>query len=248
MLEGGFVITEDSVNTVWKTKVLFSDGRDAMAFVKIIPNRDLFVECACAVLGRLLGLRIPEPLIVYPTKEAAEEAGETYGFGSVDIEPRSFIKFTHSNSEDEILFKLEEAGIVLAGGVFDEWIANGDRHYGNIMHSHDEEFWLIDHGTALPDWVNSDFAASRNQLLDNSIAKREMFEKYRFIKEVQKNVLPKYEELAIATLSEKVSGSGYLDDKSIQQMVTFLEERTADVMISLLRTRVGISQLDLKKR
>ena len=59
MLPGCIPIQERSVNTVWKGPVMLSDRQEVIAYVKVIPNRDLFIECACALLGRQIGLKIP---------------------------------------------------------------------------------------------------------------------------------------------------------------------------------------------
>ncbi len=64
--------------------------------------------------------------------------------------------------------------------VFDEWIANEDRHDGNIL-TNGLEFWLIDHGLALNTEVFKSNSVIENKLLnaamkfaDNDISKQKL--------------------------------------------------------------------------
>jgi hypothetical protein len=52
--------------------------------------------------------------------------------------------------------------------VFDEWIANEDRHDGNIL-TNGLEFWLIDHGLALNTAVFKSNSVIDNKLLNDAM-------------------------------------------------------------------------------
>lgn len=169
MLRGGHLIEEDSINAVWKSHVSLEDKSEIVAFVKVLPDRDLFVECACAVLGRRIGLPIPEPLIVFPTQEALDKSDENdqaLAFGSVDAAFPSFYKFLSQNGMQEDWDILEAGGFSIRTGVFDEWIANTDRHLGNILVGGNGDFALIDHTHSIPDLVNFDAASSSNKIVE----------------------------------------------------------------------------------
>lgn len=144
-----------NINTVYRGQVYCSDGATVSAFIKDIDAREFGNELLAAALGLHLGLPIPRPIVARVRK---------------GVMPASKLPLT--NSEDFLVFAsadanakpvlqvLQEAGAlppaVLArlgnwgqlGGLygFDTWIANIDRHRGNILLTGGDEVWLIDHG------------------------------------------------------------------------------------------------------
>lgn len=248
MLPGSQIVRDSSVNTVWKGAVMLSDNSESMAFIKVIPNRDLFVECACSILGRQLGLNIPKPLIVLPDEKAKTECGlgdNSLAFGSEDAQHPSFTKFITKENEKELWARIEKAGSALHGGVFDEWIANGDRHTDNILYS-GNDYWFIDHETALPEYTATTSACNRNQILENTYCGHQEIDRRRFVKTAEKDSIPRYGELNLAVLSEKTSGNDYLDAKSIQSIVDYLNDRTIPVLTRLLKERVDLAQKEMQ--
>lgn len=117
------------------------------AYIKKIPLREVLVETVCALLGRRLALPVPRPMWVFGNGEIKE-----FFFGSEDLSYPSHKKFMKLNSisksqQSQILEKWDSYRRTIC---FDEWIANGDRHNGNILLDHDLNILLIDHGLSIP--------------------------------------------------------------------------------------------------
>lgn len=245
MLPGGQQIAESTRNKVWKTHVALTDGTETVAFVKVVPSRDLFVECVCAALGRQLALPIPRPLIVKPTEEALKSAGlkaGTLAFGSEDAAHPSLHKFVQAESMLGLWQSVDSMGVPLKAGVFDEWIANGDRNIGNVLFSNENEFWLIDHGEAIPIWLGASDAIPCNHVVDQTVCKEDEHKRRRFLTQVESRTLPKYRFLSFGDLPEIVSGSKYMNEESMKEVIDFLESRTPEVVRDLLEARLKLDQ------
>ncbi|RAN81688.1 hypothetical protein B5P43_08090 [Bacillus sp. SRB_336] len=57
-----------------------------------------------------------------------------------------------------VLRRLREWADLIPAACFDEWIANNDRHGGNILYDGKDTFWLIDHGMAIAAHLTADEA------------------------------------------------------------------------------------------
>lgn len=133
------------------------------AYVKFIPVREIAVELLCAVLGRALGLPIPEPLLVY------DPGRKAYGFGSVAA-PHPNLNHWVKIGDQSVSARLAQWAHLVPAACFDEWIANDDRNKGNILFDGDKGFFLIDHGMAIRDAMPAD-GSILNQLLTFAISK-----------------------------------------------------------------------------
>lgn len=156
--------------STWRATVRTIEG-DLSAIVKKIPDNEIIIEIVCALLGRAIDLPIPRPLIVNDEKHGIL-------FGSQD-EGHPDLK--HSLiPQDMIMGFLSRWAELPKASVFDEWIANYDRHGGNIL-TNGLEFWLIDHGLALNTEVFKSTSVIENKLLnaamkfaDNDISKQKL--------------------------------------------------------------------------
>jgi len=64
MLPGANPINDNgNINVTFKAHVK-THKEVIVAYVKLIPDREIYIECVCAIIGRALGLPIPSPLIV----------------------------------------------------------------------------------------------------------------------------------------------------------------------------------------
>lgn len=149
------------------------------AYIKVLSSRQLVNELVCSTLGRAVGLPIPEGFIVQATAADLPESGMLAKhdggaliFACADV-GRPSLKRRLTEMGSEFLNQLfaswkhwEEAAI------FDEWIANPDRHAGNLLIEGPDKVWLIDHGHALtgPDWAAVDLAPDR--VVRNQIAEQ----------------------------------------------------------------------------
>jgi hypothetical protein len=141
LLPGGCQLSE-GINQAVRGVVRTAAG-DVVAVCKHLPRQAFLTEMLCALLGRALSLPIPEPLIVIhaETQEAL--------FGSVDIEHPNLTRHLRHIDSETLRRRLLQWRSFAAAGLFDEWIANADRHPGNILHDGGAGFWLIDHDQAL---------------------------------------------------------------------------------------------------
>jgi len=100
------------------------------------------VELLCALLGQRLELPVAEPLLV-------RLEDRTLGFGSVDLGYPSFRRYLQNDSDPRVLQRLLSWPNLVSAASFDNWIANPDRHVGNLLFDGTTQFWLIDHGLTL---------------------------------------------------------------------------------------------------
>lgn len=120
----------------WRAFIKLIDNQEEkIAIIKQIPRKQIVIETVCALLGRYIGLPIPRPMLVF-------DRDNNCFFGSEDIGHPDL----RVNKEALELLKGWEH--LHRACVFDEWIANEDRHDGNLL-TDGYNFWLIDHELAL---------------------------------------------------------------------------------------------------
>lgn len=112
------------------------------AFVKVCQNQaQLHAELVSSVLGRSLGVKIPEPYLVVIRPEAKppfEITEPILGFGTAAVAGHSFARLGNFSS---VLNTLKNIDLVAA---FDQLIANADRHLGQMLYD-GRDHWAIDH-------------------------------------------------------------------------------------------------------
>lgn len=140
------------------------------AYVKIIHPWEVFNEALGAVFCQLAGLPTPDPYLVlveksdYPQSSflAASSAPRTLAFASQAMPHGTLgrhLSVSAPNALKELLSNWKEWPDVL---VFDQWIANPDRHSGNILIGAPGEVFLIDHGLSFyrRNWSPDQLAAA----------------------------------------------------------------------------------------
>ncbi len=138
----GSVAVGDGINHARRGQVRTAQG-DVIAIIKSVPSREIAVELFCALLAQHLGLPAPAPLLVAMPDRAL-------AVGSADMGYPSLRHFLQTNDNDpQILRRLLEWPHLVPTASFDDWIANPDRHVGNLLFDGTAQFWLIDHGLAL---------------------------------------------------------------------------------------------------
>ena len=158
--------SDTGVNQAVRGIVLTPRG-EVEAFVKRLADpRETMLECLCALLGRSFGLPIPPPLLVWMPEELGV-AG--LAFGSASIDAPNLLSVVET-SAPAVMLRLSRWPKLGAAASFDEWIANCDRHPGNLLHDGMGDFWLIDHGLSLHPQIPSDGLAPRNQLFEVAVA------------------------------------------------------------------------------
>lgn len=129
-----------------------ADAVDVPVYVRIAKPMPVVAELLCAVIGRSLGLPVPQPFIVkipvatLPGSRLLPIGTPALAFASLDVGGTTFSQLLRSGSPgaDAMLMAWEHMVPVAA---FDEWMANRDRNLGNILFVANA-LWLIDHAEA----------------------------------------------------------------------------------------------------
>lgn len=178
MLEGATLLAKPRVvpeksrgiTPLWRGRIHLAGGYSQIAYLKPLTRPEFLAEALCAIIGRAHGLPIPACWQVNdPGAFLPEAAGKTI-FASGDIGHPSVARWLESDSEaamEAIRLWLD----VHQAAVFDEWIANQDRHPGNLLYDGAGNFWLLDHAYAFggPNWLDHDLdprMVVENQLAD----------------------------------------------------------------------------------
>lgn len=127
---------------------------DVPLYVRIGTSKHIVAELVCSVIGRSIGLPVPEPLIVricrgdLPASRLVDrEADLTLAFASASVGGESCAQLLREDS-DHALHLVMTWRHLLPTTAFDEWMANPDRNLGNIVFAA-HNLWLIDHAQAL---------------------------------------------------------------------------------------------------
>lgn len=146
------------------------------AYIKVLRSHQLANELLCATIGREIGLSIPTPYLLevlpedLPDSHLLREPGALlYAFGSDDASHPSLRRRMERRTSLDYSLISGWRGWE-NGATFDQWVANGDRHGGNILMESREVMWLIDHDYAFtgPRWIASRLIPSapiHNQIL-----------------------------------------------------------------------------------
>lgn len=143
---------DNGIFNAHRVKLIFHDSKyEVSAYAKKLGDQDFLVEILSALIGREIGLPIPEPII------AISLDGNDVLFASVDVEyPDLTRRLSLDNNkimptpENSALLKKVSEWIHIYDAIgFDEWIANGDRNLGNILFDGNDKFFLIDHNQAM---------------------------------------------------------------------------------------------------
>jgi hypothetical protein len=134
-----------------RVKLAFRDIRyEVDAYAKRLTDLEFLVELMAALMGKEIGLPIPEPVV------ALSETDEVW-FASVDMKfpdlsRHLFIdnnQIPNTPQNTEIFYRLANWPAIQHAIEFDEWIANKDRNIGNVLFDGKDQFYLIDHNLAM---------------------------------------------------------------------------------------------------
>ena len=171
---------ETGVNETYRG-VVETASEKRLAYVKLLPAKQLVNEIVCSVLGRSIGLPIPEGFLVavlrddYPDSPGllANDLNDALGFGVVSLphpDLRRRVKAQGVTLIDQFIRSWTGWREAMT---FDEWVANCDRNQGNLLVGAEGDVWLIDHGHAFtgPNWTAADLqpgVSVPNQIADNA--------------------------------------------------------------------------------
>jgi hypothetical protein len=143
-----------NLGETYRGQILLASNEVRTAIIKDIPLRELANEVATAALGAALSLPLPQAFIalatpdVLPTTRAPKLGTSSLLFASTDAGARSVAQIVIGPQRHAAL-KLVAEALLKSGRLgnvhgFDAWLANIDRHVGNILLG--PQVYLIDHG------------------------------------------------------------------------------------------------------
>ncbi|PWV66018.1 hypothetical protein C7443_101506 [Plasticicumulans acidivorans] len=235
---------------VWKVALATESGR-ANAFLKLLPAHQLISEAVCTLLGRAVGLDLPRGFLVEATPDTLPDAdwqpGEAarLGFGSEDAEFQSFAFAIHHGSAAIERELMQWQGLAPLA-FFDEWVANTDRHFRNLLYR-GGEFIPIDHSHALTghDWTPERLTPSAtvvNQML--TFATRYLSEHQRFQwRRSAADCTAGYHRVPLDELAEYAELERYATPKQTLAVLDFLRRRIFHVP-KLAAGKLGLPELD----
>lgn len=179
VLPGAVGFKEGNVNETFRGQILLADGTIMSAVIKDLDQVQLSNELLSSVLARRVGLPTPDVYLslvrsgdLAVSKAPKLEDGNRLVFASVDLKvPNITFRANLANSDEQqqLLHDILEWGDLGNLYAFDSWVANTDRHPGNLLFGGKHEIWLIDHGHCFsgPAWEPDDLdpnQAYRNRL------------------------------------------------------------------------------------
>jgi hypothetical protein len=173
VLVGASGFKHGNVNDTFNGQVLLADGTIRQAVIKDLDRIQLCNELMAFELARHVKLPIPDcyiglvrPGILSVTKGPVLDDGARLVFVSADVKvPNLTHRLTSTDVTGQFTLLAEVANWPDLGKLyaFDAWIANIDRHQGNLLFGGLGEAWIIDHGHSFtgPTWSPADLDPSR---------------------------------------------------------------------------------------
>ena len=163
----------NNVNPVYRASIRLDSGQVVQAFVKNLSQKELANEVLAAAIGRKLGLPIPAPVLAV-CRDDLIEGGKTpfsnegmclmFASAAVNAGPILQIVSGRYLLPSELLAQVVSWDHLGQLYGFDSWIANVDRHPGNLLLTGGGDVWLIDHGHSFtgPDWQSGTLSPCNN--------------------------------------------------------------------------------------
>ncbi|RVU36222.1 hypothetical protein EOI86_13450 [Hwanghaeella grinnelliae] len=157
-----------NVSDTYRGQVLLEDSSVRQAIIKDLPLIELCNELLTHSLAKLLGLPVPDCYLglvrdgaLTVAKAPELQAGGHLVFVSVDVKvPNVTFQLKETSIDRQKALLLEISKWVGLGWLyaFDSWVANVDRHCGNLLFANPGEVWIIDHGFSFtgPRWKPGD--------------------------------------------------------------------------------------------
>jgi hypothetical protein len=188
-LPGGTLLGDaGGVNETYRGIVELANRR-LPAYVKLLDRQQLCNEIVAYELARQAQLKIPQAFLVlvcrgdYPESRFLQAAGaDVFGFASADsgLQDARKLELRTSRALSTFLSSWKEWPEVAA---FDDWIANADRHPGNLLVGGVGDVWVVDHSHAFTGcaWCVGDLIPDRkcsNQICSAASGCLKIPEKY----------------------------------------------------------------------
>lgn len=147
-----------SINSLYRGQVELADGSEKSCLLKNINRIEIVNELLSNLIAIRLGLPIPAAVLTFVPdrfnqKNQFSEAHTIHegviAFASVDVQTPNLaqrVSSAHPLGQQIILQALKSWTKKSGLYGFDTWVANVDRHAGNLLLGSNNEVWLIDHG------------------------------------------------------------------------------------------------------
>jgi hypothetical protein len=157
------------INETYRGWIEVDDVRQ-QAYVKFLRPWEIFNEALGSVLCQLVGLPTPRSFLVvvdrqdYPSSAVFLETPieKTLAFASQAMPAEALSRRVSLTSLPALRLLVQEWREWPDVLLFDQWIANPDRHTGNVLMGEPGEFYLIDHGLCFyrQNWLPEEILAS----------------------------------------------------------------------------------------
>lgn len=237
--------TGQSINSLFRGQVELPDGSVKSCILKNIPRVEIINEIISATLASSLGLPVPEVIMTfvdnqidpngYFVKCPAAKNGRLV-FATVDVQVPNLaqrISSAHLIEQQIIqhyLLKWAQKGDLYG---FDAWVANTDRHRGNVLLSSNGKIWLIDHGRS---FIKDDWTPQ--ELEPNKIYQSRLSEWYTVLMPTAMRIQTKLDvrgtqarikALKLPNILTSVFALGMAHDAEKRAIMNFLDQRTSRV-------------------
>lgn len=223
------------------------------AYIKVLVGRQLVNELFATTLGRALGLAIPQGCLVRARPSdlpesplLAVQSAEVLLFASLETAVPDLKRRMKAEGPTAIASLFTHWLDWTSCMTFDEWIANIDRHPGNILFGGPGEIWLIDHSHCFtgPQWNPPDLVANgawRNQIAENRIPTLTLPERMEARRRVA-GMIPKLSSLDCSSVLAASHAGDLLPPAEAAALQSFVSSRVSHLS-DILSKRLGIPNL-----
>ncbi|RVO57772.1 HipA family kinase [Sinorhizobium meliloti] len=230
-----------NVHNTYRGQVFVGGDIVRNAIIKDLPLRELANEAMIAAVASALKLPVPDAYLAFvPSGQmsvvhAPSIDGGNVMFASCDVDAPSVATIAKRGNFTaavvrrivDHLIKKDLVGLY----EFDTWIANIDRHLGNLLLSGSGDFWMIDHGQCFsgPNWRRSDLdpsAAFANRLAALTVPLLTSEEVDKLTAAIGR-VCDAVQQVDLRTTGESSYVPRLLDSEDFEALLVFLQERLA---------------------
>lgn len=223
-------------------------------YLRLGPPENLVAEAVCGCFAHILGLPAPEVFIVHvppghlPDSKLVNQNKTTLCVATKDLGGNSFLQFLRSDKKaaTSLLIKWADWATVVA---FDEWVANGDRNFGNIIYNN-KTLYIIDHADAFGGASRSRYPLSKlidgvfNNKLAIPMSKFTPEQCHHLLEGINQWLTEVAKPLNIPSIVEYADTSIWQSVWQMEELILFIEQRLV-ITYKLLCNRLGHPQLNL---
>ena len=233
VLPGGKRVREGG--DVWQCPVQVDNAMD-VAYVKLVPLYKLVREVVCGLVAQDVGLPVVQPGVA-SLEDSNLDTESRYAFATLAVHTQTFPRLRDDYILRDQLSRWPALRMAIA---FDEWIANPDRTFDNLLFRGPSDFLLVDHGEAIPARVSVDsFIGNRLARLAFSDVRRE--EEELAVKRVQ-TAAASFDQVDFAQIKVASLAGGWSGEEMLNECCRFLVDRLPHLDDLIVRSFGGGQQ------